>query len=111
MGPMFIVIALLGVLVGIITLIKPIRFIGVPTRKRAAMVLGAAVLAFMIGGALLPGSCSSPGVAPTVAAPAAVASVPPVPTPTVPADQAGFVKAIEAGRDAFRGAANEMAQG
>ena len=108
-------IALVGFLVfalGVITLIKPIGEIKIPTRGRAAQVLVAGVVIFLVG-AFVAGSDKkdSAEASGSSSAPAkAVASTAPK-APVLPSDETNFIDAITSARSAYRAAQNDMAKG
>lgn len=65
MGQLIGVLGALGFLVGVVCLIKPIRKVGIPTRKRALGVLGASFVVSLVGAALDPTpSQQAPSVSP-----------------------------------------------
>lgn len=53
-GVLLVLAALAGLILGVITLIRPIRRLGLGTRKRASLALAASFIAFIIGAAMLP---------------------------------------------------------
>lgn len=53
-GTLILLVALVAFIVGTISLIRPIRWARIQTRKQAAIVIGVSFLAFMIGGAFIP---------------------------------------------------------
>lgn len=60
MAGFFILVGLGGMLAGIISLIKPLRFLRIHTRKTAAGVLAGSFILMVIGGAILPPADSPP---------------------------------------------------
>jgi len=53
-GVLIVLVAFVAFVVGAVSLIRPIKRARIQNRKQAALVLGGALLAFMIGGAFLP---------------------------------------------------------
>src|SRR5450755_3978943 len=48
-GGAILYLALLGMAAGVVSLVKPLRFVGIRTRKRGALVLLLGLLAFTVG--------------------------------------------------------------
>ncbi|HLJ64408.1 MAG TPA: hypothetical protein VKT70_09895 [Stellaceae bacterium] len=101
------ILALLGLavfLIGLATLIKPVRAIKIPTRARASIVLAGGFFVFIVGAVIAGGKDQGLGGV-------ATSSVAAQPGPEIPPEEAKFVSAILEARKAFGAAANDMAKG
>jgi hypothetical protein len=96
---------MLIMVVGLVTLIKPIRRLKIGTRRRAGAVLAGGFALMIVGVVLAPSrdTVKRPGPVPAPVAPAA--------KPALPPDQAAFVKVVLAAKREYQGAANDLAKG
>jgi hypothetical protein len=92
MGIALVLLGLLAFVVSVVCIVWPIRAIGIPTRKRAALLLVASFIVFVTGGVLLPKVDHSvsglPDVAASQAEGPALKPLPPLPVAQVPATTA-----------------------
>ena len=90
MGIALVLLGLLAFVVSVVCIIWPIRAIGIPTRKRAALLLVTSFVVFAIGAVLLPKVDHSVSGLPDVAAPQAegpaIKPLPPLAVAQVPAN-------------------------
>ena len=78
MGIFLFWVGLVGLLVGLVTVIRPIRRIRISTRKKAGLVLAASVALILVGGAISPkkdsGSSDTATARPTAQRPVVTAT-------------------------------------
>jgi hypothetical protein len=116
-------VGLLGMVVGAIGLVSvlvPLKFLGIKSRGRGGLVLAAGAVFFIAGMIVVGTAQKSPTTVATASsspAPAAApkpATPPPPPKPappTLPADQVQFLGIVQAAQADYRAAANDMAKG
>lgn len=107
----------LGVLIGLaglVSLIRPVQKLGIPTRKQAFVVFLAGSLLGRVGMGMGGGlgtddqavpTSTAATPAPSTATPASAA------VPAMPEDEQRFIQAVQQAQAAFRSAPNELAQG
>ena len=100
-------------LAGLISVVVPLRFLKIASRGRGALVALAGAVIVMIGGGV--GAIGhDKGAAASTDAPKAVAAQPappPRPETPLPEDEKAFLAVVAEAREAYRGAANDMAKG
>jgi micrococcal nuclease len=65
MGTLLILAGLVGLIVGVVSLVRPIQRLRIATRKQAGLVTAASFVIVMIGGALSPADAGNQSAAPT----------------------------------------------
>ena len=64
MGTLLILAGLVGLIVGVVSLVRPIQRLRIATRKQASLVTAASFVIVMIGGALSPADAGNQSAAP-----------------------------------------------